>query len=176
MTTEQSNLLAEESNLVETTTTPTISHQTTPDEVRDVVEEIDYKTWSKDDLLKAFTEATKTSQVQQGLKIATKVKTALEEKFAEERQIALDKFIEDGGVEDDFEYKNDTQLKEIEKEFKQLKNKQKEFFNDLNRKKQVNYETRLELLAKLRLLVDGQKNGYFQANTRSLEKGKSYSA
>ena len=163
MTTEQSNLLAEESNLVETTTTPSISHQTTtPDEVRDAIEEIDYKTWSKDDLLKTFTEATKTSQVQQGLKTATKVKTALEEKFAEERQVALDKFIEDGGIEDDFEYKNDTQLKEIEKEFRQLKNKQKEFFNDLNRKKQVNYETRLELLAKLRLLVDGQKTATFK--------------
>ena len=102
MTTENNHLLAEEIQLADTTSTDHSFVQTTNhDEVHEVVEEVDYKTWTKEALLKAFYEAAKAPQVQQALRLATKLKTALEEKIQEEKHFALDKFIAEGGVEDD---------------------------------------------------------------------------
>ena len=159
MTTEQNNFIAEETVA---TQPPMASETTAAEEVREIVEEIDYKSWNKEDLLKGFQEASKSSQILQAIKSATKIKTAIEEKIQEEKLDALNKFIEEGGAEDDFEFKGLQVLFEIEKEFKSLKNKQKEFFNDLNRKKQVNYQARLDLLNTLRALVDGQKTITFK--------------
>lgn len=159
MTTEQNNFIAEETEVAQA---PTASETIATDDTREIAEEIDYKSWSKEDLIKGFQEAVKSAKIQEAIKTATKIKSAIEEKIQEEKLDALNKFIEDGGVEDDFEFKGQQVLFEIEKEFKALKNKQKEFFNDLNRKKQVNYQTRLDLLNTLRALVDGQKTITFK--------------
>jgi hypothetical protein len=159
MTTEHNNFIAEETEVAQA---QPVSETNTAEETREIVEEIDYKSWSKEDLIKGFHEASKSGLIQQAIKTATKIKSAIEEKVQEEKLDALNKFIEDGGVEDDFEFKGQQVLFEIEKEFKTLKNKQKEFYNDLNRKKQVNYQTRLDLLNTLRALVDGQKTITFK--------------
>lgn len=159
MTTEQNNFIAEETEVAQT---QIVSETSATEETREIVEEIDYKSWTKEDLLKGFQEAAKSAKIQEAIKAAAKIKSAIEEKIQEEKLDALNKFIEDGGVEDDFEFKGQQVLFEIEKEFKTLKNKQKEFFNDLNRKKQVNYQTRLDLLNTLRALVDGQKTITFK--------------
>lgn len=121
------------------------------------VEEIYYKTWSKEALLKAFQEA-KTLPIVKGYKLANKLKSAIEEKIQEEKDLALEKFIAEGGEEDDFEYKGILLLAELDKELRSLKNKQKEYLNELNRQKQEHHQTRLKLLEKLRLLVDGHKD------------------
>jgi len=159
MTTEQNNFIAEETEVAQN---QLASETIATEETREIVEEIDYKSWKKEDLLKGFQEAAKSGQIQQAIKTATKIKTAIEEKVQEEKLDALNKFIEQGGIEDDFEFKGQQALFEIEKEFKTLKNKQKDFFNDLNRKKQANYQTRLDLLNTLRALVDGQKTITFK--------------
>ncbi|HAR20760.1 MAG TPA: hypothetical protein DCR46_08855, partial [Cytophagales bacterium] len=52
------------------------------------VEEIYYKTWSKEALLKAFQEA-KTLPIVKGYKLANKLKSAIEEKIQEEKNLAL---------------------------------------------------------------------------------------
>jgi hypothetical protein len=159
MTTEQNNFIAEETEVAQT---QIVSETIATEETREIVEEIDYKSWTKEDLLKGFQEAAKSAKIQEAIKTASKIKSAIEEKIQEEKLSALNKFIEEGGVEDDFEFKGQQVLFEIEKEFKALKNKQKEFFNDLNRKKQVNHQTRLDLLNTLRALVDGQKTITFK--------------
>lgn len=157
MTTEQNNLLVEEPQLVDAKHSADLASPA-QEEIHEILEEIDYRSWDKPTLIKAFQDATKSQQVLQALKKATKIKSALEEKLQEERQAALEKFQAEGGNEDDFEYKGDSQFHEIEKEYKALRNKQKEFLNDLTRKKQENYQARLVLLDKLRLLADGQKS------------------
>lgn len=163
MTTEQQNILAEEPQLVDSpaTSSDSVLHSSTTDEVSEV-EEIDYKTWDKDALVAAFQDSLKSDQVLKAIKQAGKLKLALEEKFQEEKHAALDKFLADGGVEEDFEFKGDALLHEIEKGYKDLKSKQKNFINDLNKKKQDNYQARLNLLEKLRQLVDGQKGSSFK--------------
>ncbi|MBC7390971.1 MAG: DUF349 domain-containing protein [Opitutaceae bacterium] len=164
MTTEQNNLLTEETQLVDVQSTAISSNPSqNSDDSTDIVEETDFKSWEKLDLVKAFHEAAKSSQVGQAIKQAMKIKLVLEEKYQEEKLNALQKFLAEGGVEDDFEYKQDTQLSEIDKEFKALKNKQRDFINDLNKKKQDNYKTRLTLLEQLRQLIDGQKTIPFKA-------------
>jgi hypothetical protein len=151
----EGNLHLTEEIATETPLTETVS-ATNDSQEEPLVEEINYKNWSKEALLKAFQEA-KALPIMKGYKLANKLRLAIEEKIQEEKEFALEKFIAEGGEEDDFEYKGAQQLAELEKELRNLKNKQKEYLNDLNRKKQEHYQTRLKLLEKLRFLVDGQK-------------------
>jgi hypothetical protein len=164
MVTEPHNILAEETQLVDS---PALSSEidllsSVTSEESHEVEEIDYKTWSKEALTKAFKECVNADQVLTALKLAGKLKTSLEEKIQEEKHLALEKFLSEGGIEEDFEYKGEALLTEVEKDFKLLRSKQKNFLNDLNRKKQENYQVRLGLLEKLRLLMDGQKSISFK--------------
>ncbi len=164
MATDQHNILAEETQLVDNpASSPEIGllSNLTSDENHEV-EEVDYKSWTKEALLKAYHDSLKSDQVLQAIKTASKLKIVLEEKIQEERHSALEKFLSEGGIEDDFEYKGENVLQELEKEFRSLKAKQKTFLNDLNKKKQDNYQTRLGLLEKLRLLMDGQKGLSFK--------------
>ncbi len=164
MTTEQNNLLVEETQLEDVqSTVVSPNHPQNSEEATEIVEEIDYKSLGKPELIKAFQEAAKSSQVAQAIKQASKIKLILEEKFQEEKLNALQKYLSEGGIEDDFEYKQDNQLNEIEKEFKVLKHKQRDFITDLNKKKQDNYKTRLTLLEQLRQLIDGQKTIPFKS-------------
>ena len=110
MTTEQNNFIAEETEVAQP---PIVSETIATDDTRETAEEIDYKSWSKEDLIKGFHEASKSGLIQQAIKTATKIKSAIEEKIQEEKLDALNKFIEDGGVEDDFEFKGQQVLFEI---------------------------------------------------------------
>ena len=72
MTTENNNLLAEENTLVDVQPTEiTSTENTSSDESGEVIEEIDYKTWDKAALIKAFGEAAKSPQP--GVAIKTSV-------------------------------------------------------------------------------------------------------
>lgn len=65
MTTEQNNFIAEET---EVTQTPTASETIATDDTREIVEEVDYKSWNKEDLIKGFQEAAKSTKIQEAYK------------------------------------------------------------------------------------------------------------
>jgi len=163
MTTETPHVLAEETQVIDSPNV-TVQDQHTVlvlDEQHDL-EEVDYKNWTKEALLKAFQEIGLNANLSQAIKQANRLKVFIEEKIHEERLHALEKFLSEGGTEEDFMFKGDSQLTEVEKEFKNLKTKHKNFLNDLNRKKQENHTARIALLDKLRHLVEGEKGISFK--------------
>ena len=83
MTTEQNNFIAEETEVAQA---QPVSESISAEETREIVEEVDYKSWSKEDLIKGFQEASKSGLIQQAIKTATKIKSAIEEKIQEDAE------------------------------------------------------------------------------------------
>lgn len=126
-------------------------------EVSEVEEEIDYSNLSKEELLLTLKTVLTSSSFIKADHIINEIKLHFDEFFNSEKKEARDKFVADGGVEDDFNFKKS----DIDQEFFTLvhdfKVKKTEFFKDQEKQKDKNLEAKNSILAKLRDLVDGEE-------------------
>lgn len=74
-----------------------------------------------------------------------------------EREQALQKFIEEGGEEGDFELKKDKTTQKFEKAFDALKTKVSQNYNNLEKEKEKNFQIKNDLLEKLRQLTSSEE-------------------
>jgi hypothetical protein len=85
----------------------------------------DFATFTKEQLIEAATEAVKSRDLLEATQYIKAIKPILDHLLQEEYNAALDKFIEEGGVKDDFTYNNGDKLREqfnaASKELKQKK-------------------------------------------------------
>ena len=93
----------------------------------DVVEELpDYSNFSKEDLLKSALEAAANKQIDEALLVFKTIKPLLEQQISEEKAQALEKFLEEGGEKDNFEFKADQNKDAFLKAFQELKLKKED--------------------------------------------------
>ncbi len=71
-----------------------------------------------------------------------------------ERALALQKFIEDTGSEEGFEYKPDDAVLTFDNLYKQIKSQKNQYFQNLDKAKDTNFSTKTDLLQRLRELVE----------------------
>lgn len=74
-----------------------------------------------------------------------------------EKEHALQKFIQDGGEETDFDFKKDPEAQKFEKTYDSLKSKVSQHFNQLEKEKEKNLHTKNELLERLRQLTSSEE-------------------
>jgi len=103
-------------------------------------------------------------------KVIHEIKAAFEELFVKEREEALQQFIGDGGVADDFSFRGT----EVDKEFNSLFNDFRQQLGSLRkeaeRQKERNLQAKTELLNKLRDLVDGEETTLSMAAVKSIQE------
>jgi hypothetical protein len=117
---------------------------------------IDYSLFTKaqlSELLKDISKETDTRKVDRVLK---EVKPVWDDMKERDRMSALNRFILDGGSPDDFEFKPDEKSAEFDTLFKQIREKRIQQLRSLEDQKNDNLRKKLELIEKLRQLVDGQ--------------------
>ncbi len=122
----------------------------------EAVEEINYNTFSKQDLIIAIKKNTVGLNPMSAYSEAKKIKACFEVIVDSEKSMALDKFLAEGGEEDSFDYK-DIDEEEFDKIFKTLKDNNSKHFNELNAQKDSNLKRKNELLDALRELVTGEE-------------------
>jgi len=153
-----------------------VSHETiSAEEAEVVVEEeeeqvaIDLAGLTKVQLLTLFKE-----KLSQGIstkldKFAQEVKAAFDELSNKERIAAQEQFLAEGGSADDFSY----QAPELDKEFTAVVNDFRYQLNSLRkeaeRQKERNFQTKTELLNKLRVLVDGEETTLSMASVKAIQ-------
>ncbi len=71
-----------------------------------------------------------------------------------DRALALQKFIEDTGSEEGFEYKPDDAVLAFDNLYKQIKSQKNQYFQNLDKAKDTNFSTKTDLLQRLRELVE----------------------
>ena len=103
-------------------------------------------------------------------KFVHEVKAAYEELFVKEREEALQQFLSEGGVADDFSFRGT----EVDKAFNALFNDFRHQLNSLRkeaeRQKDKNLQAKTELLNKLRDLVDGEETTLSMAAVKAIQE------
>ncbi|WP_456459502.1 DUF349 domain-containing protein [Reichenbachiella sp.] len=127
-------------------------------EEEEVEEEVDYSTFSKEELTTALADlSSQDDGYKKGKKISD-IKKAYDEIFQAERAEALKKFEADGGSKDDFQYKLDEFSIKFEAYFKILREKKSKNAKEQEKQKERNLELKNALLERLRAFVDDDEN------------------
>lgn len=117
---------------------------------------IDYSNCSKEELAKVIKELSGESSFSRIDSVIREIKPLFNEIRNGEKAKALDKFIAEGGVKDDFDYKGDDIDHEFDATVKLLLDKKNKYFKDQEQQKNENLFKKNEILEKLRSLADGE--------------------
>jgi hypothetical protein len=112
----------------------------------------DYSSYSKEDLLAALEKAEPKNNAQ-----IREIKSNYDNVIATERDEALQRFIENGGEEADFDYKKDKTTLQFEKLYDHIKEKQKLNFSNQEKEKENNLKEKNNLLEKLREIISQEE-------------------
>jgi len=86
-----------------------------------------------------------------------------------ERKNAFEKYLADGGEKDGFEYRSDELDQRFQKAYTNLKGRKNEYFNSLEKQKERNLNLKLEILEKIRELVDSEETGVSIKSLKELQ-------
>jgi hypothetical protein len=135
-------------------------HEEAADEGHD-----DYAHMSKEDLVTAIKELAKHEPPMARLdRILKEIRPAFDEFKEKERAEALERFLADGGSEEDFDYKSDELTTVFDATFKLLKDKRNAYYKEKEKQKDDNLKKKEGVLDKLRALLDSEETNHsFQA-------------
>lgn len=119
-------------------------------------EEIDYATYSREQLAQVVDELSKQDNFKHSDAVLSKVLPFFKDMARAKRKEALEKFIAEGGEEDDFEFRHDEVFNRFDASVRLIRDRRAKFFKELEAKKEENYKQKLEILQKLRELIDGE--------------------
>ncbi|MFN0050427.1 MAG: DUF349 domain-containing protein [Cytophagales bacterium] len=124
-----------------------------------LVEEIDFTTFSKLELQKYFEKYTKEGDIGEQFNALKKVKPFVEEIHENEKTTALEIFVTSGGSADDFEYKGDGFFEKFESAFAKIKANFVQQHKDAQLKKDNNLKSKNDILAQMKALIDSGSAG-----------------
>ena len=130
------------------------------DDIHDDGDELvhaDYSQYSKEELVGTIKKLTKIDDFKKLDVVLNIVDPLFQDKKQAERKAALEKYISEGGSEEDFAYKNELDQR-YDAYYKLIKERKNKFYGDLGRQKLENYQKASGLLEKLRHLVDGEES------------------
>jgi hypothetical protein len=122
-------------------------------------QQLDYSNYSKKQMVQVLESFLKEDNFSQVGRILKEIKKPFDDLIAQEQDDAYNKYIEEGGEKDGFEYRGDELNQRFIAAFNKLRDRKNEFFNSLEIKKDQNLKTKLEILEKLRELVDTEETG-----------------
>lgn len=128
------------------------------EEEEDHEEQNDYSQWNKEQLTTLAEKLAKEENVVKAEKMIREAKPFFDEIFESEKAQALQRFIADGGTEEDFGYKPDELDNRFDAAFKLIRDKKHEFVSKKEKEKEKNLNQKNAVLEKLRHLVDGEES------------------
>lgn len=135
----------------------------------------DYSQLSMEELRQQLTRELKDANAMRRHKTIGELQRLYDQQFQEERQSALDRFKEEGGTEDDFDYHASKEHQDLEKLLTAYRDTRHQQRQNQEEQRQRNLERKQALLAQLRQLVESAetKNSHdelkkLQAEWRSI--------
>ena len=143
------------------------AHHEEEDEDED--EHIDYSHLSKRELVQQAEELVKSGNWRKADKEFTELKHHFDEILEAEKQEALDKFIQEGGEEADFEYRLNDLDQRFGEAFRKVKEEKSRHFADQKRSREQNLAHKNEILARLRDFVDAEETNTSLKDLKKLQ-------
>lgn len=117
-----------------------------------------FSTYNKDQLVEAAVEAVKTRDLLEATRYIKAIKPALDHLLQEEYNAALERFMEEGGVKDDFTYNSGDKARELfNAASKELKQKKADEKARQEAEKLDNLKKKEALLEKIKALTEGEE-------------------
>ncbi len=126
-------------------------------EDEEVEEEKDYSTFNKDQIVHEMEEVLKADDMKKVERLIKKLKPFYDEIFEHEQKESLQKFLDEGGAEVDFEYAGDALDSRFATFYEKYKTRRNHYYANLDKEKDNNLQKKHEVLEKLRSLVDGEE-------------------
>lgn len=133
-------------------------------------EDIDYSHSNKNELLKAIEALSHETDYRKIDRHIKALRAAMDDIKHAEQDVALQKFIADGGDAIDFDFKDDETIAAFEKHYKGIKEKRSKHYQELEKQKDHNLNAKNNLLEKLRQLVDSEENVASIESLKALQK------
>jgi hypothetical protein len=130
--------------------------------------EIDYSTLSKEELVEIIKVVAKEDDVVKADKTLLTIKPHFDKFRQAEREEAKAKFIADGGVEDDFEFRHDELSTRFDANYRLIKDRKSKYFQEKEKQKDTNLKKKQDLLEQIREFVDSDETNI------SFEKFKAF--
>ena len=131
---------------------------------------LDYSNYSKKQMVQVLESLLKEDDYSQVNRILKEIKNPYELIVNSEQKKAFEKYKTDGGEKDGFEYRSDELDQRYQKAFGLLKERKNKYFNSLEKQKEQNLNTKLEILEKIRELVDSEETGVSIKTLKELQK------
>ncbi len=125
-----------------------------PQEADETVEEIDYAGYSKGDFARLLKELSQENDLRRADQIARQVKPLIDELREQERLVALDRFVADGGKAEDFSLRSDDNDLVIDGALKLIREKKVRYNREQDEQRSQNLVKKEALLVKLREVVE----------------------
>lgn len=134
------------------------------DDSFDVDHHIDYSNYTKSQLLGVVKDLAKENNFRKVDAVLRDVKVVYDEMREKERSTARDKFTQSGGIVEDFEFKGDELDNAFDANLKLIRDRRNQFFRQQEEQKNDNLKRKVELIEKLRELVDSpDQSNQFEA-------------
>jgi len=130
---------------------------------------LDYSNYTKKQMVQVLESLLKEDDFSQVGKILKEIRKPFDEIAEQEREDAYNRYIEDGGEKDGFEYRGDELDQRFNEAFNKLRARKSEYFNNLENQKEKNLQTKLDILEKLRELVDTEETGASITDLKELQ-------
>lgn len=122
----------------------------------------DYSNYSKKQLVDLIKDLSRDENFKKVDSVLREIKPFFDEMREKERTIALNKFINNGGTEEDFEFKGDDMDMAFDANLRLIKDRKAQYLREQEDKKTENLQRKEDLLEKLRELVDSDTNNQFE--------------
>jgi len=146
------------------------SEESDEEEEEEHQEEIDLSSLTKTQLVQLLKEKVQHGNVLKMDKTVHEIKSAFDEFVHKEREEALSKFKEEGGSEDDFDFKPSEEEKSFDKYYYEFKKQVNTIRKDAEKQKEANLAAKTELLNKLRENVDGEETTLSMASIKAIQE------
>lgn len=131
-------------------------HEIHEESFDDTDHHVDYSSYTKAQLVDAVKELTKDNNFKKVDAALRDIKPLYDEMRDKERTAALQRFTAEGGIAEDFEFKGDELDNTFDANLKLLRDRRMNHFRQQEEQKNDNLRRKLELIEKLRELVDAQ--------------------
>ncbi len=118
----------------------------------------DYSQFSKAEFLELIKQLAKEEDLRKFSPILREMRPMFDEIIQEEKQIALEKFLAEGGEEDGFEFKEDAETQEFYQIYNELQKKRYDQTNKLEREREQNLQRKNDILDQIRKLLENPES------------------
>ncbi|MCU0430654.1 MAG: DUF349 domain-containing protein [Cytophagaceae bacterium] len=118
----------------------------------------DFSSFTKEELTKFIESFNFKENYVKGSQLLQQIKSSFDHLHDQEKEEALQKFLQDGGEEGDFELKKDALSIRFDKTYQRIRTEISEYFNQQEKVKEQNLRIKQGLLDRLRTLISSEES------------------